>query len=233
MDVFESSWKERYFSTQPVWQTDDLEIYINPAPRYPDEFFLIIRPDGVHRVSMAGDWLTKWNLTSFSQLASAKQCLTMLNEKGLKLHSPDNVYYAKPSIKPWQHSNWICRALGKEDEVLFKTFCDKNSEQDLDDAYVELDHWAVYGLFDGDALVAVCSLYPWAETQLADLGVIVLPERRGQGLASELVKYASEQMESKGFVLQYRTQTDHIASNKVALSAGLVHYGTWQPLAEE
>ena len=42
----------------------------------------------------------------------------------------------------------------ERDRAAFAVFQASASEPDLDGAYVELDHWAVYGAFDHDRLGA-------------------------------------------------------------------------------
>ena len=61
--------------------------------------------------------------------------------------------------------------------------------QELRDAQIELDHWAVFGSFDGDRLVCAASMYPWGNARnLADLGVLTLPQCRGNGHAGKVVR---------------------------------------------
>lgn len=76
------------------------------------------------------------------------------------------------------------RQLTEQDDAIFSAFESSASEQDLDDAYVELDHWAVFGSFEQNRLVCAASMYPWGEdVQIADLGILTLSAYRGKGHA--------------------------------------------------
>src|SRR3972149_3463142 len=76
------------------------------------------------------------------------------------------------------------RRLGATDAAAFSAFQATASEDDLDAAWVELDHWQVFGAFDGERLVAAGSMYPWSlDPAFADMGVLTLPEARGRGHA--------------------------------------------------
>ncbi|GAA3168169.1 MULTISPECIES: GNAT family N-acetyltransferase [Streptomyces] len=153
-----------------------------------------------------------------------------LEKTGISLHGADNLFYFAdedrqallgepddPSVLP------LTEAHAQE----FKQFEEAASEQDLEDAYVELDHWAVYGAFEDGRLAAVASMYPWNDTPLADLGVLTLPSYRGKGHARRLVRAISRHALARGFEPQYRCQLDNHASVATAGSAGLTRFGTW------
>ncbi|RSM99513.1 GNAT family N-acetyltransferase [Nonomuraea sp. WAC 01424] len=159
-----------------------------------------------------------------------------LEESGIALHGADNLFYFTdknretllgepdvPSIRP----------LTKADAQAFQRFQEAASEQDLDDAYVELDHWAVYGAFEDERLVSVASTYPWNGAPLADLGVLTLPSYRGQGHARRLVRAISRHALARNHEPQYRCQFDNYASVAVAESAGLTRFGTWDVISPD
>ncbi|MFE7039643.1 GNAT family N-acetyltransferase, partial [Streptomyces atratus] len=75
-----------------------------------------------------------------------------------------------------------------QDEEVFAAFQASASEQDMDDAYVELAHRAVSGAFEDERLVRAASMYPWDDSTVADLGVLTLPSFRGQGHARRVVR---------------------------------------------
>ena len=65
------------------------------------------------------------------------------------------------------------RHLDPADAAAFDGFQASAREEDLDAAWVELDHWQVFGAFDGERLVAAGSMYPWSlDPALADMGVL-------------------------------------------------------------
>jgi predicted GNAT family acetyltransferase len=113
------------------------------------------------------------------------------------------------------------------DAEVFAQFAAAAPAQDLDDAFVELGHWLVMGTFADGRLVSVASMYPWHGTNLADLGVITLPEYRGRGLAKRTVRAISARALADGYEPQYRCQLDNMPSASLARAAGFVQFGTW------
>lgn len=119
------------------------------------------------------------------------------------------------------------------DAAVFAAFQSSASEQDLDDAYVELDHWAVFGAFEQERLVCAASMYPWDGQKIADLGVLTLPEYRGKGHAARVVRAICRYAYGQAHEPQYRCQTDNTASVALAGSAGLTLFGTWEVVAPD
>ena len=153
-----------------------------------------------------------------------------LSSAGLKLHGADNLfYYTQDDLQTLLRQDPAAnvRQLTDADAELFDAFTASASEQDLDDAYVELDHWAVFGAFDDDRLVSAASTYPWTGTRLADLGVLTLPGYRGRGHARAVVRASFRYAAEQGFQPQYRCQLDNYGSIALAKAAGLTHFGTW------
>lgn len=125
------------------------------------------------------------------------------------------------------------RQLTNDDAEAFEALVAEAPDDDLDEAYVELDHWLVYGTFIGDKLVSAGSMYPWDDTQLADLGVITLPEFRGRGLGRATVQAMSAAALGRGYVPQYRCQRDNTASVALARAAGFTLLGEWDVIATD
>ncbi|MFE7638226.1 GNAT family N-acetyltransferase [Kitasatospora sp. NPDC057518] len=159
-----------------------------------------------------------------------------LEKSGIALHGADHLFYFTdeaheallgepddPSIRP----------LTEADAPAFARFEEAASEQDLDDASVELDHWAVYGAFEDGQLVCVASMYPWDDAPLADLGVLTLPPYRGKGHARRLVRAISRHALAREHQPQYRCQLDNHASVAAAGSAGLTRFGTWDTVSPD
>jgi RimJ/RimL family protein N-acetyltransferase len=172
-----------------------------------------------------------------SRVLQASQPLTesdfrqVLGEAGLKLYGADYLFYfldADREALLREDPKPGVRRLAQDDAAVFAEFASSASEQDLDDAYVELEHWAVFGAFAQDRLVSVASAYPWGGARIADLGVLTLPEFRGQGHARAVVwalfRYAADQ----GYEPQYRCQLDNQASVALAAAAGLTQFGRWE-----
>jgi len=127
----------------------------------------------------------------------------------------------------------VVRRLTADDADLFRAFELAAPEDDLDEAFVELDHWLVVGALVDGRLACAASAYPWSGTTLADLGVITLPEHRGRGLARRTVRALSAHALSTGHEPQYRCQLDNAASMALAASAGLQRFASWDVVAED
>ena len=154
-----------------------------------------------------------------------------LAEAGVFMHGADCLFYFTEEAKATlldEHPATNIRQLAPTDAALFKAFEEAATEQDLDDAYVELDHWAVFGSFEGDRLAAAASSYPWGGASLADMGVLTLPAYRGKGHARGVVRAICRHAYGEGYEPQYRCQLDNHASRALAASAGLTQYGTWE-----
>lgn len=159
-----------------------------------------------------------------------------LSRVGVTLHAPDNVFYftrADLDTLLAEEPHPGVRRLSDADAELFARFQSSASEQDLDDAYVELDHWAVFGAFAQDRLVTAASMYPWRGAQIADLGVLTLPEFRRQGHARAVVRALCRHAAEQGYQPQYRCQLDNHASIAVAKRAGLTLFGTWETVSDD
>ena len=125
------------------------------------------------------------------------------------------------------------RELTAADEALFTTFTAACSAEDLDEAFVELDHWLVFGVLDDGALVAAASAYVWDASRLADVGVITHPEHRRRGHARSVVRAISRRLLELDYQPQYRCFHTNAASAGVALSAGMARFGSWDMPPEE
>lgn len=159
-----------------------------------------------------------------------------LDEAGVVLHGADYVYYFPEEAKNGllrEKSEGVVRQLTELDEAIFAQFQSAASEQDLDDAYVELDHWAVFGSFEQSGLVCAASMYPWENAQIADLGVLTLASYRGKGHARKVVRSISKHAYDLGYEPQYRCQIDNKASTLLAKAAGLTLFGKWEVVSPD
>ena len=159
-----------------------------------------------------------------------------LSEAGVALHAPDNLFYFSRTdldVLLAEDPHPDVRRLSGADAELFAQFQSEAPEQELDEAYVELDHWAVFGAFAQDRLVAAASTYPWGNARIADLGVLTLPAYRRRGHARAVVRALCKHAAQQGYEPQYRCQLDNYASVAVAKAAGLTHFGTWELVSAE
>ncbi len=146
---------------------------------------------------------------------------------GISLHDPDYLFYLPADTRIAPDQSMAARRLTTEDRVAFEAFQADASEQDRDDAFVEIDHWAVFGCFDGDRLVSAASAYPWENAPVADMGVLTLPDVRGRGFARAVVLTISDFARREGYEPQYRCQLDNFASVALAKSCGFALFGKW------
>ncbi|KUY29607.1 GNAT family N-acetyltransferase [Elizabethkingia ursingii] len=163
--------------------------------------------------------------------------LQLLKDAGISLHGADYIYYYQEENKKKlleTASIETIRLLNASDAEAFEYFVSSASEQDLDDAYVELDHWVVFGSFEDGKLVSAASMYPWGDdVKIADLGVLTLPDYRGKGHARNLVHTICKYTLQQGYEPQYRCQIDNHASVALAAASGLTLYGKWDLIASD
>ncbi len=179
--------------------------------------------------------------TLASAVLSAGQALTeaelrkRLRDAGIVLNGADNLFYfteADKAVLLQDSPSGHVRALKAKDAAAFSLFQGSASDEDLDAAYVELDHWLVYGAFDGDRLVCTASMYPWQDRRIADLGVLTLTSDRGKGHARHVVRAISRAAYEKGYEPQYRCQLDNHASVALAGNVGVTLFGRWEAPSE-
>lgn len=159
-----------------------------------------------------------------------------LARAGIVLHGADSIFYWSETARALlidEVSPPQLRVLTADDSTVFGAFQASASEQDLDDAWVELDHWAVVGGFVGDRLVCAASAYPWRDSPFADLGVLTLPDARGNGHARAVVRELSRVAIERGYEPQYRCQLDNTASLALAASAGLSRFANWNVVSPD
>jgi GNAT superfamily N-acetyltransferase len=159
-----------------------------------------------------------------------------MHEGNVELHGADYVFHfteAKKHALLQEQLHVGVRQLNLADEAVFASFQSSASEQDLDDAYVALDHWAVFGAFEQEHLVCAASMYSWSGQKVADVGVLTLPPHRGMGHASRVVRAISRYAYEQGYEPQYRCQIDNVASVSLARSAGLGLFGTWEVVSPD
>ena len=120
------------------------------------------------------------------------------------------------------------RALTQDEQAEFDRFIADAPDDDVDEAFVELDHWLVFGCFVDDRLVSAASMYPWDGSMLADTGVLTLPANRGRGYGAATVRGLSARALQLGYEPQYRCRIDNVGSVSLARSAGLTLFGTWE-----
>lgn len=148
----------------------------------------------------------------------------------LALNGPDHVAYLPPDVAEGVRAAPLpphVRVLTLDDADAFAAFTAACPPDDVDEAWVELDHWRVVGAFDGDVLVCAASAYPWTGTTIADLGALTAPTHRARGLARAVVRALAAQALAAGHEPQYRCQLDNTASLALSRAAGFERFATW------
>ncbi len=176
----------------------------------------VVRPEIAERAGIAA-----------AENLSAAALKVRLEQGGVVLHDPDYLFYLSVDERGAPDHGPQARKLSEADRIAFDLFYHAASEQDRDDAWVELDHWAVFGCFDGDRLVSAASMNLWDDSPIADLGVLTLPDARGKGFARAVVEAINRFSRARGYEPQYRCQLDNQASVALAGSCGLTLFGQW------
>ncbi len=187
--------------------------------------FLSLLPDIAQRAGLESD----------SEIAT-DTLVEALQRAGVALNGADYLFYLpKGEQKLLQSENLptTVRQLTSGDTAAFETFVSAAPKDDLDEAFVELDHWLVFGCFVEDRLVSTASMYPWGGTLFADLGVITLPQFRGRGFGRQTVRAIAAQALERDFEPQYRCQPDNVASIQLAQASGFSLFATWDVMESD
>lgn len=223
------------FSGKPLHSNECLTITVSPHLG-DDERVTILRAADDDHVSIAANPAVAEVLAKdIAALGNPTETdvRATLAARGIALNGADNVFYLSDSAVDDILSGTELprvRELTEADADIFASFKAAVSEEDWDGAYVELDHWAVFGAFDDDgSLVSIGSMYPWDdEFPLADIGVLTLDSARCCGHAKTLVRKMFHYALTEGYEPQYRCQLDNVASVGLATSLKLQPFGQWE-----
>ncbi|OWA34964.1 hypothetical protein B9G55_14590 [Saccharibacillus sp. O16] len=219
------------------------------VPEEPGRLRIVLDPDlprsrRIMRLDLAnvGGLLTltpemakRMNLAAGSEIGQAEleQALHQANEN---MNGADLLFYyaeCDQTTLREETPTVSVRQLTAEDAQAFAAFVAAAPEDEMDEAFVELDHWLVFGCFAADRLVAAASMYPWSGTTFADVGIITLPDFRGQGYARQTVRAICAHALELGYEPQYRCRIDHTASAALAGAAGFSRFATWDVVEED
>ncbi|MET4427217.1 GNAT family N-acetyltransferase [Mycolicibacterium sp. 624] len=223
------------FTGDVVHSDERLTVVVNPSLD-DDERVTVLWTAADDRVSIA---LTPAVAGAIGLRSSPAETLSengiraALAAEKIVLHGADNIFCLTESAEVEMLAETDgpgVRRLTGDDVDVFASFEAATSEQDRDDASVELDHWAVFGAFDEDSrLVSAASMYPWDdESTMVDLGVLTRTSARGRGYASKVVRAMFRYALAHGHEPQYRCQVDNTASVNLAASLGLHLFGRWE-----
>lgn len=229
--VFTSAVTDHWISDVPAdLAPGDVFVVVDPSLAENRAVSLIRVSDGPAVLALTPQRAANLSLTDRSRVDDAF-VTSALDRADITLNDPDHVFYLPRDQQDALRAETLTtetRVLTDRDAEAFAAFTAEAPEDDLDEAFVELDHWLVFGTFVDGELVAAASMYPWGETTLADLGVITLPRFRGRGLGRATVRAMSAAAIERGYEPQYRCQLDNAASVALAAAAGFAHFGQWQ-----
>ncbi|TQK63953.1 GNAT acetyltransferase-like protein [Brevibacillus sp. AG162] len=229
-------WREQFLNGDVLYRNESFTVTINPALDEDSRVMVLETTDGRVLAVLTPALADKIGI-SHQQSLTESIFRQKLNEAGVTLHGADYLFYfskADKNVLLQEDSEGDLRRLTEQDEAVFSEFASSASEQDLDDAYVELDHWAVFGSFEQNRLVSAASMYPWEEdAQIADLGVLTLTSFRGKGHARKVVRSISKYAYSQGYEPQYRCQLDNHTSTGLAKAAGFALFGKWEVISPD
>lgn len=227
--VVSDFWHTEFSGDKILYADDALQITSNAALAKDDHSTILELCTGKTLVTLHPE-LAEWLDISGGGGWTAGRLRQRLRDAGYTLHGADNLFYFPAESKARIVQEAIpdgIRQLTQDDHAVFAEFCANASEEDLDAAYVELDHWLVFGVFEQGKLISAGSMYAWMDSSIADFGMLTLPEQRGKGHGRRLVRAISQGAYQRGFEPQYRCQLDNHASIAAARAAGLSRYGAW------
>lgn len=230
-------WHRRFLVGEPLYHDDTFTLCEDPALAHDQRAMLLNTCDG-RSMAVLTPTLARQLALQHRPLRAQADLRQALAQAGVRLHGADRVFHfselAVQALLQEPEPDDGLRPLGAQDQALFQAFRGAAPAQELDEAYVELDHWLVYGAFAQGPLVSAASLYPWDETrEIVDLGVITLPAWRGHGHARRVVRAICRHALARGYQPQYRCQLDNVASSALARAAGLTLFGTWEVVSPE
>ena len=136
------------------------------------------------------------------------------------------IFHLRPGdlVRPELDWQYTLNRLTSDDEPALNGLRQRCAEQEIEDAYVEIEHEIAWGCFKALQLTAVGSGY--RRNGFMDFGVLTDPEYRGQGLARHVVGALTDDTLERGLIPQYRCNVVNKASRRVAEAAGFSLYYT-------
>jgi GNAT superfamily N-acetyltransferase len=114
------------------------------------------------------------------------------------------------------------RQLNEADTDVMSALHAANTQQDVDEGYVEVTHQVAFGCFFENQLVAASSGYE--RTGFLDIGVLTHPEFRKKGLGKAVVGALCSWANEQGMIAQYRHDITNTNSQNVAASLNFRMY---------
>ncbi|TDQ77880.1 GNAT family N-acetyltransferase [Sphingobacterium yanglingense] len=232
--VIKEYW-DAQFSGTIIYKRDNFRITLREDLEHDERMMTLEFQDGGNHIVVDNDVWTEIN-NGWLDHIDFDDIIQLLNTRGIKLHGADCLFYfsedSELALKEWKVVPEV-RALREEDATLFTKFESAATTQDLEGASVSLQHWMVFGAFEGDKLVAVASMYPWDDDfKIADLGVLTLTEFRGKGYAHRVVNALCKAALLAGYHPQYRCQLENYSSTALAKRLGMNLFAKWNIISQ-
>lgn len=147
-----------------------------------------------------------------------------LGEKTIESHDVDLIHYLPPLALPdlTVPPPFSVRALTLADQAQLATLHNHCTPEEVDNAYVEIDHEIVFGCFHGTELVAATSGYRIAG--FMDIGVLTHLKFRKLGLGNLVVAALSAWAIAHNIIAQYRCNIHNPGSMGIARALKFRHY---------
>ncbi|KAK3192861.1 hypothetical protein K4F52_001218 [Lecanicillium sp. MT-2017a] len=226
-------WQEQFPLESALYQDEKLTISTNPLLEEARRLQVLDISEGPTKVVLTPQLADSLGLAQ-NQAKSAEEFQQRLKSSSIKMHEADDLLYIPTAAAEVLRDEQVpdsVRRLTSNDAAAFSEFTSSASAQDLDDAYVELDHWVVFGAFEAGKLVCVASMYPWQKSKIADIGVLTLESARGKGHGRRVIRAISKNAYDQGYEPQYRCHLDNLGSVGLARSSGFVSFATWEALS--
>ncbi|MGB0385620.1 MAG: GNAT family N-acetyltransferase [Ardenticatenaceae bacterium] len=116
------------------------------------------------------------------------------------------------------------RQLTLDDADHMTALEEANTPEDVEEAYIAVDHLIAFGCFAGDQLVSAASGY--MRTGFMDPGVLTHPDFRGKGLGKAVVRAMCEWSIAQNIIMQYRCNEKNLGSVGIAQALHFTPYFT-------
>lgn len=152
---------------------------------------------------------------------------------GIRWNGIDDVCYLPsgddraPALGP-AAEGVVTRQLTADDAEAFAVFNSGCSAEDIDHAFVELDHMLAYGTYVDGILASAASMYTWRDTALADFGVLTHPHFRSKGFGARTIRGLAAGTLNLGLEPMYRYLLTNESSGRIARAAGFKVFGQWE-----
>ncbi|WDV44218.1 GNAT family N-acetyltransferase [Clostridiaceae bacterium M8S5] len=150
----------------------------------------------------------------------------ILKEQKLKITSQNTLldhFLDAKNFKPFKaENNYTLRQLDPiaDDKYLQELYaCCSDEDLDEADIYIDKPDPIIFGYFDNDKMIAYASHRYWDDI-IADMGVLIHPKYRGQGLGKSVISRLCEWNIKHKIVPMYRVFSYHTTSIKIPIALG-------------